>query len=73
MLPVLVGACDAPGGPPLVSAQTPPGTGAVNAVSEPQPIGSLPLGAYNPGAAGIIGSDPLTTHPSYGAFTFRTR
>ena len=71
--PALLGGCEAPGGPPLVSAQTPPGTGAVNVMSEPQPIGSLPLGAYNPGAAGLIESSPLTTHPNYGSFTFRPR
>ena len=38
-----------PEGPPLVSAQYPPGTGAVNANSEPQPLNSLPPGAANVG------------------------
>lgn len=59
-----------PGGPPLVSAATPPAVDAAG--SEPQPVGSLPPGAYNPGAAGYTTNDPLATHPSYGSFTFRT-
>jgi hypothetical protein len=54
-LPAALAGCIAPGGAPLVSAQYPPGTGVVNAQSEPQPLGSLPPGAANsgrgPGAA----------------------
>ncbi len=53
---ILLGGCDAVGrGPDLVSAQTPPGTGIVNAASQPQPPNSLPPGAAvsgpGPGAA----------------------
>lgn len=55
-----------PGGPTLVSAQFPPGTGAVNDASQPQPIGSLPVGAANLSLA------PGATQPSYGSFTFKT-
>ena len=43
----LAGCGGVPGGPPLVSAQSPPGTGLVNGNSEPQPINSLPPGAAN--------------------------
>ena len=57
-------ACGVPGGPPLVSAQYPPGTGLVNAKSEPQPLNSLPPGAANFSPA------PGATQPSYAAITF---
>ena len=67
-LPLALAGCGEPGGPPLVSAQYPP---AVNSTNQPQPLLSLPPGASNPGAAGFTTSDPLTTHPSYGSFTFR--
>lgn len=54
-------------GPDLVSAQTPPGTGAVNAQSEPQPQGSLP-----PGAA-VAGPGPGATQQSYLTVTLGRR
>ncbi len=44
---VATAGCTLPGGEPLVSAQFPPGTGEVNASSEPQPLNSLPPGAAN--------------------------
>ena len=44
---VAMAGCTLPGGEPLVSAQFPPGTGEVNASSEPQPLNSLPPGAAN--------------------------
>ena len=47
ILCALVAGCSLPGGQPLVSAQFPPGTGDVNAASEPQPLNSLPVGAAN--------------------------
>ena len=53
-----------PGGPPLVSAQSPPGTGIVNDNSEPQPLNSLPVGAAN------ISSAPGATQPNYFSWTF---
>ena len=58
--------CGEPTGEPLVSAQFPPGTGAVNDASEPQPIESLPYGAgnYSPGPGGL--------QPSFFNRTFRT-
>jgi hypothetical protein len=42
--------CSIPEGQSLVSAQFPPGTGDVNAASEPQPVNSLPVGAGNSAA-----------------------
>lgn len=64
-LVALLGGCDAQvGGAPLVSAQSPPGTGQVNSASEPQPVGSLP-----PGAAGMPQSGPFATQPNYLAAT----
>jgi len=66
LLPALLGlaACGVPSGPPLVSAQFPPGTGSVNANSVPQPLGSLPPGAAN------LSTAPGATQPSYGQITF---
>lgn len=64
LLLVLAG-CGEPGGPPLVSAQTPPGTGLVNSADEPQPIDSLP-----PGAAGRPRNSPFATAPDYLSYTF---
>jgi hypothetical protein len=61
----LLAGCGAPGGAPLVSAQTPPGAGLVNSSYEPQPIDSLP-----PGAAGLGRPSPFTTAPDYLAYTF---
>jgi hypothetical protein len=58
-------ACGAPNGPPLVSAQSPPGTGVVNAASFPQPLNSLPPGAANYSPA------PGGTQPSYASLRFR--
>jgi len=51
-------------GPDLVSAQTPPGTGIVNAASQPQPPNSLP-----PGAA-VSGPGPGATQRGYLTLTF---
>ena len=62
---LLLAGCGVPGGPPLVSAQTPPGTGLVNSASEPQPINSLP-----PGAAGRPSRGPFATAPDYLSYTF---
>ncbi len=42
-----IAGCSLPEGQPLVSAQYPPGTGEVNANSEPQSANSLPVGAGN--------------------------
>ncbi len=56
--------CGQPGGAPLVSAQYPPGTGAVNRNSEPQPLNSLPVGAAN------LSSAPGAVQPNYLAYTF---
>ncbi len=62
---ILLGGCDViQQGPDLVSAQTPPGTGLVNDVSEPQPPNSLP-----PGAA-VAGPGPGATQHSYMTRTF---
>lgn len=60
-LGILLSGCAAPGGPPLVSAQTPPNQ---SANSEPQPLGSLP-----PGAA-VAGAGPNAAHPDYFSYTF---
>ena len=57
--------CAPPTNPPLVSAQSPPGTGSTNVNSEPQPIDSLPPGAAN------ISRAPGATQPNYGSWTFR--
>ena len=57
-LALLVG-CGEPINQPLVSAQYPPGTGMVNAASEPQPINSLPPGAAN------YSSAPGAIQPNY--------
>ena len=59
--------CGGPGGAPLVSAQYPPGTGVVNANSEPQPLNSLPRGAAN------FGTAPGAYQPNYLAWTFGAR
>ena len=67
LLSVGLAGCGVPGGAPLVSAQYPPGTGAVNDASEPQPVNSLPPGASNPGAG------PGAVQPNYGSLTFGTR
>lgn len=66
-LAVALAGCGEPGGAPLVSAQFPPGTGMVNANSEPQPINSLPLGAAN------LSTAPGATQPSYLTWTFGAR
>jgi hypothetical protein len=58
-------ACGVPNGPPLLSAQFPPGTGVVNAASTPQPLNSLPPGAAN------YSSAPGGTHPNYATLGFR--
>ena len=64
LLPLLVlAACAAPSGEPLVSAQFPPGTGMVNAASEPQPLNSLPPGAANFSRA------PGGTQPNFASLT----
>lgn len=55
-------ACTLPGGEPLVSAQFPPGTGEVNANSEPQPLNSLPPGAAN------FAATPFATQPNFLSF-----
>jgi len=64
LLLVLAG-CGAPNGPPLVSAQFPPGTGVVNANSIAQSANSLPRGAANFSYA------PGGVQPSYGSIGFR--
>ena len=67
LLPLFTGGCGTLDGPPLVSAQFPPGTGVVNGASEPQPINSLPPGAANGGTApGAVQGNGLSR-------TFRTR
>jgi hypothetical protein len=58
-------ACGVPNGPPLVSAQFPPGTGVVNSQSIPQSINSLPPGAANYSTA------PGGVQPSYATLGFR--
>ena len=65
MAGTLAGCNGVPGGPPLVSAQFPPGTGVVNSNAEPQPINSLPPGAYN------ISSAPGGYQANTLAWTFR--
>ena len=65
VLLLALAACAAPNGPPLVSAQFPPGTGAVNQASMPQPLGSLPPGAAN------FSTAPGGAQPSYGSIGFR--
>ena len=67
LLPLLAGCSVTHGGGPLVSAQYPPGTGAVNDQSQPQPVNSLPPGAANVSPA--VGA----TQPNYAAFTFGVR
>jgi hypothetical protein len=62
---LLLSGCGEPGGPPLVSAQSPAGTGLVNSNAEPQPINSLP-----PGAEGLSTGGPFTTQPDYLSYTF---
>jgi hypothetical protein len=57
--------CGAPNGPPLVSAQYPPGTGLVNAASTPQPLNSLPRGAANFSRA------PGGVQPDYASMALR--
>lgn len=64
-LVALLPGCAGVGGPALVSAQSPPGTGAVNSNSEPQPVGSLP-----PGAANSSVNIPTSYQPNNVAFTF---
>lgn len=58
---LLLAGCGEPGGPPLVSAQSPPAVNAAN--TQPQPQGSLP-----DGAAGV---GPGAVHPNYVGWTFR--
>lgn len=67
LIPVGIAACS-DAGPALVSAQIPPSINS--AASEPQPIGSLPPGAANPGAAGITDAAEGSTHPGYVGHTF---
>ena len=57
-------ACGVPSGPPLVSAQSPAGTGMVNDQSEPQPPGSLPPGAATSGP-GVGQSQPSYLQRSF--------
>ena len=57
--------CGAPNGPPLVSAQSPPGTGLVNVKSPAQSLNSLPPGAANFSPA------PGGVQPSYGSIVLR--
>ena len=61
---LLLSGCGEPGGPPLVSAQSPAGTGLVNS-AEPQPINSLP-----PDAEGLSAGGPFATAPNYLSYTF---
>ncbi len=60
----LLSGCGDPGGPPLVSAQTPPNQ---SSNSEPQPLGSLP-----PGAA-VAGTGPNAAYPDFFSYTFGRR
>ena len=60
-----IGACAAPYGPPLVSAQYPPGTGVVNVNSTVQSLNSLPPGAAN------LSRAPGATAPDYLSGTIR--
>ena len=62
---LLLSGCGEPGGPPLVSAQSPAGVGQVNTNAQPQPINSLP-----PGAEGLPASSPFATAPDYLSYTF---
>ncbi len=55
-------ACSVPEHQVLVSAQFPPGTGDVNANSEPQSPNSLPVGAANWAAT------PFATQPNFLSF-----
>ena len=57
-----IAACSLPEGQPLVSAQFPPGTGDVNAASEPQSLNSLPLGAAN------VAPTPFATQANFLSF-----
>ena len=57
-----VSGCSLPEGERLVSAQFPPGTGDVNASSEPQSLNSLPPGAAN------LAATPFATQPSFLSF-----
>lgn len=57
-----VAGCSLPEGQPLVSAQFPPGTGDVNANSEPQSVNSLPVGAAN------FAATPFATQPNFLSF-----
>jgi hypothetical protein len=64
---VLLGlaACAPPTSPPLVSTQSPPGTGLVNAHSPLQTLNSLPPGAAN------LAPGPFATAPDYANITLR--
>ena len=57
-----IAGCSLPEGQPLVSAQFPPGTGDVNANSEPQSLTSLPVGAAN------LAATPFATQPNFLSF-----
>ena len=57
-----IAGCSLPEGQPLVSAQFPPGTGDVNAPSEPQSVNSLPVGAAN------YAPTPFATQPNFLSF-----
>ena len=59
--------CSLPQGSPLVSAQFPPGTGAVNSASEPQSLNSLPVGAAN------FANTPFATQPNFASIQFGGR
>ena len=58
-------ACGAANGPPLVSAQFPPGTGMVNVNSPAQSENSLPPDAAN------VANVPGGFQPSYGSLILR--
>ncbi len=64
---VLLAGCGIPpNGPPLLSAQSPAGTGAVNANNAPQSANSLP-----PGAEGLhTPNSPFAFQQNYGSITF---
>ncbi len=60
-----VAGCAAPSGPPLVSTQSPPGTGVVNKNSPLQTLNSLPPGAAN------LAPNSVLQAPDYASITLR--
>ena len=66
LMAVLLAGCNAQfGGPALLSAQSPAGTGLVNANNPPQSPNSLP-----PGAEGLHPpNSPFAFAPNYGSIT----